>query len=86
MESRAFIVEAQGLIKEIQAFQAAYLSLEEEQTQGHALQKRLNQSFAGLQNPTLPSAYKLRDAALSAGFGVDPKRLHLLAQFENIRG
>jgi hypothetical protein len=86
IESRAFITEAAVLIEDIKNFQAAYLSHEEEVAQGTALQKRLNQSFAGLQNPTLPSAYKLRDAALGAGFFVDPKRQHLLASFENLRG
>lgn len=86
MESRAFIVEAQALIEDIKTFQAAYLSPEDEMMQGNALQKRVNQSFAGLQNPTLPSAYKLRDVAAGAGFGIDPKRLHWLSQFETIRG
>jgi len=86
MESRAFIVEAQALIGDIKTFQVAYLSPEDEMAQGTALQRRLNQSFAGLQNPTLPSAYKLRDAAMGAGFSIDPKRLHWLSQFETIRG
>lgn len=86
MESTAFIREAKELIEDIKSFQLAYLSPEEEMAQGTALQKRVNQSFAGLQNPTLPSAYKLRDAALGAGFFVEPKRQHWLAQFETIRG
>ena len=85
MESTAFIREAATLMEDIKTFQAAYLSPEEEMAQGTALQKRLNQSFAGLQNPTLPSAYKLRDVALGAGFFVEPKRQHWLASFENLR-
>ena len=59
---------------------------DDEMVQGTALQKRIANAFGGLQNPTLPSAYKLRDAALGAGFFVEPKRQHWLAQFETIRG
>ena len=86
MESRAWLVEAGTLVEDIKSFQAAYLSPEEEMAQGTALQKRLNQSFAGLANPTLPTAYKLRDVALGAGFFVEPKRQHWLASFEVLRG
>jgi len=86
IESRAFIIEAKTLMDDIKTFQAAYLSPEDEMAQGTALQKRVNQSFAGLQNPTLPSAYKLRDVSLGAGFFVEPKRQHWLASFENLRG
>ena len=82
MESRAFIAEAAVLIEDIKTFQAAYLSPEEEMAQGTSLQKRINKSFAGLQNPTLPSAYKLRDAALDAGYSVDPRVLHNLTKAE----
>lgn len=86
MDSRIFISEAATLISDIKAFQVSYLSLEEEMSEGTALQKRVNQAFLGLQNPTLPSAYKLRDVALGAGFFVEPKRQHWLASFENLRG
>jgi hypothetical protein len=86
MESMAFIREAATLMEDIKTFQAAYLSPEDEMAQGTALQKRVQQAFTGLQNPTLPSAYKLRDVALGAGFFVDPKKQHLLASFENLRG
>ena len=86
MESTAFIREAATLMEDIKTFQAAYLSAEEEMAQGTVLQKRVQQSFSGLQNPTLPSAYKLRDVALGAGFFVDPKRQQLLASFEHLRG
>ena len=86
MESTAFIREAKELMEDIKTFQASYLSLEEEMIEGTALQKRVNQAFMGLQNPTLPSAYKLRDVALGAGFFVEPKRQHWLASFETLRG
>lgn len=85
MESTAFIREAKVLINEIETFAAATLSHEEEAHQGNNLQKMIQQAFAGLHNPTLPSAYRLRDAALNAGFYVEPKVLHRLASFETIR-
>lgn len=86
MESTVFIREAKVLIEEIETFAAATLSHEEEVYQGNNIQKMVQQAFAGLQNPTLPSAYRLRDAAHNAGFYIDPKVLHRLAGFENIRG
>lgn len=85
MESRTFIKEATELVTEIKTFQAAYLSPEEELAQGSHLQRKITSLFSGLYNPTLPSAFKLRDAALGAGFQVDPRKIQALAQFENIR-
>ncbi len=82
MESRKFIAEAQVLLAEVQAFSAAKLTPEEEQFQGKDLQKRLHQIFNGLHNPTLPSAYKLRDAATQAGFTLDSRLLHALHAHE----
>lgn len=84
MESRAFIREAAVLIEDIKTFKAAYLAPEDEREQGIALQKRTNALFSGLQNPTLPSAYKLRDAALDLGLFVNPQVLHRIASFENL--
>lgn len=49
-----------------------------------AVQKELSQMFSGLQNPTLPSAYRLRDAALANGYAVHPQMLQKLAQFEDL--
>lgn len=85
MDSRIFIREATVLIDDIKTFQVAFLSQEDEMIQGNALQKRIAGLFAGLQNPTLPSAYKLRDAAVGAGFAVDQKKMQLIASFENLR-
>ena len=48
------------------------------------VQKELNQLFTGLQNPTLPSAYKLRDAAVANGFAVEPKIQHRLQQADGM--
>jgi len=73
------------LIEDIKAFQLSFLTPEDEMSRGTALQKRVAAAFTGLQNPTLPSAYKLRDVALGAGFFIDPKRQLWLTQFENIR-
>ena len=79
MDSRNFIKTATALRQEIKDFSVAHLSHEETQAQGGALQKDINAAFAGLQNPTLPSAEKLRDEALAAGFFVNPlvsQRIH----------
>lgn len=72
MESRTFIRIATQLRKEIKDFSEANLSHEETQAHGQALQKDINAAFSGLQNPTLPSAEKLRDEAVAAGFTVNP--------------
>lgn len=82
MESRNFIREATTLIADIDKFSKAILSNEEEQAQGLALQKRVNSTFAGLQNPTLPSAGKLKQAAIDAGFQVDQRVVQRLSQAE----
>ena len=82
MDSRLFIVEAKALIDEIKVFSIVSLSHEDEQQQGQALQKRLNQTFSGLQNNTLNSAFVLRDVALNAGFFVEPRRMQLLGEGE----
>lgn len=89
MESRAFIREAAVLIKDLEDFTLMKSLLNrdrgEEQEQGLALEKRVTNLFVGLQNPTLPSAYNLRDAALAAGCFVDPKVQHRLATYEVLR-
>jgi len=86
MDSRVFIAEAAVLIKDIEEFAAANLPAEEEQFQGRELQKRITRAFNSLQNPTLPSAYKLRDAAQAVGFATaSPTQLRTLAMFENLR-
>ncbi len=85
MDSRVFIKEAAVLMEDVKSFQASFLTPEDEMAQGTALQKRIASAFTSLQNPTLPSAYKLRDIALGAGFFIEPKRLHLLASFEYLR-
>lgn len=85
MDSRIFIKEAAALMEDIKTFQVAYLSPEDEMAQGTVLQKRITNAFASLQNPTLPSAYKLRDVAVGAGFSIKSEKLHWLTTFESIR-
>lgn len=86
MESRAFIRSAAEVIKKIEDGQNTIGTAEELRAQREATQKEVSQLFMGLQNPTLPSAYRLRDVALRAGFYVDPKVQHRLTQFEFITG
>lgn len=75
MESRAFIKAAGATI-------AKLVQSSPRDENRDALQREVNQLFSGLQNPTLPSAYRLRDAALRNGFNVDQKVLQRLSQFE----
>jgi len=86
MDSRAFIVAAKTLIGKIEDTHNTIGTAEDLRNQREGLQKEVNQLFGGLQNPTLPSAYRLREAAMRNGFFVDPKVLHRLAQFEYISG
>ena len=78
MESRAFIAEANVLVSDIKGFQASFLSPEDELAQGTALQKRINNAFSGLQNPSLLAAMALKEAALGAGFTVAPAKQSLI--------
>jgi len=84
MESRSFIKAAADLIKKIDDSQNTIGTAEQIRVQRDGLQKDVSQLFGGLQNPTLPSAYRLRDVALRNGYFVDPKVQHRLAQFENL--
>lgn len=84
MDSRVFIRVAGDLRKEIADFSKANLTAEEIQTHGQALQKDINAAFVGLQNPTLPSAEKLRDEALAAGFAVSPQVSQRITQAQNV--
>jgi len=84
MESRAFIKAAAALIEKIEVARDTLSTGDEQRATRDNLQKEANQLFGGLQNPTLPSAYRLRDVALRNGYAVDPKVQHRLAQFENL--
>ena len=82
MESRAFIVAAKALVEKIENNRNTIGTADELQNQRENVQKEVGQLFAGLQNPTLPSAFKLRDVAMRNGFSVSPLTLNRLAQFE----
>lgn len=84
MQSQAFIKAAATLITKVEDSQHTFGTQEDLRNQRDALQKEIGQLFSGLQNPTLPSAYRLRDAALRAGFHVQPLVMQRLAQFEHL--
>jgi hypothetical protein len=84
MESRAFIREAKALIEELNTPSTAATTVEEDVARNKDLQRRINALFSGLQNPTLPSAFNLRDAALARNFAVAPQVLHRLQQFDTV--
>lgn len=82
MESRTFIRYAANLIEVIENTHDTIGTVVELHEQREKVQQDITQLFAGLQNPTLPSAFKLRDVALRNGFQVNPKVLHDLSWFE----
>lgn len=86
MESRTFIKLAAKLRERITL--AALVSAgqsDEQQRQSHnEIQKEVNQLFAGLHNPTLPSAGKLRDIASTHGYSIEPKIHHRLRDGEGM--
>jgi hypothetical protein len=84
MESTKWIANAATLTRRIkdQALVSSTLGGGDRE-EGNAIQKEVNNAFQGLQNPTLPSAYKLCDIALEHGFYVDPKVQHRLNQGES---
>jgi len=82
MESRKFIKDAAALIEKITLLQNVISTPDELRQQRDATQKEINQLFGGLQNPTLPSAYRLRDAAQRAGYFVNPGMLTRLRDHE----
>lgn len=83
MESRLFIKAAVALTQRIKDHVLLSTTVKEDREEGEAIQKAINNAFMGLQNPTLPSAYKLRDVALDNGFAVDPRVQHRLVQAES---
>lgn len=76
MESRSWIKHAKDLIEKLEA-EAGGSTLPSEETQ-----KEVTNLFKVLENPTLPSAYRLRDAAQAAGYSVSQQMLQRLAQHE----
>lgn len=70
MNSLTFIREAKALIEDIETFKNSNLTHDEEQEQGTALQKRTNQLFNSLQNPSLIVAGELLEKARAVGIEV----------------
>jgi len=82
MESRKFIKEAAVLIAKITDSQNTIGTADELRSQREGIQQDVNRLFTGLQNPTLPSAYRLRDTAQRAGYFVNPLVLQRLRDHE----
>lgn len=84
MQSLTFIREANALIQAIDQHVILQLtrSPEEIDSSFQDLQKRVNNLFASLQNPTLIAATKLRERAITAGIAIDPRHLVRLDQGE----
>lgn len=85
MESRAFIKNAVALIKQIKDQSVINtVSNERNGAAGARLQRDINHLFSSLQNPTLPTAYRLRDTAIEHGYTVEQNVLRRLSQFEQL--
>lgn len=83
MDSRQFIKVATSLVQRIKDSALVSSVMDgDNREEDEAIQKQINAVFSGLQNPTLPSAYKLRDVALQHGFAVDSRVQHRLTQGE----
>lgn len=87
MQTLFFIKEANVLINDLKEFmdRRSYMPYAEEHRIGNILNRRVGQLFAQLQNPTIPTAYRLRDVAEDAGMEVDRNVRSRLSQFENLR-
>jgi hypothetical protein len=80
MNSQAFIRECRNLVRQIQDL-PVFLDPVEQQVAREQAQRRLNQLFAAMQNPSLMAAADLRDAALGAGLLVDRRVLDRIRFF-----
>ena len=78
MDSRLFIASAQKLIAKIES------GVDGIEVTEAVAQKEVTYLFAGLTNPTLPTALKLRDVALNAGLTIAPGVLQRLHQGEGV--
>jgi hypothetical protein len=83
MESRVFIKAADQMIERIADFQDNFGTSDELRAKRDAIQKDVAALFAGLYNPTLPTAFRLRDTAQRAGFLIDSRVLNNLARFDH---
>lgn len=83
MESRAFIKAAAVLIEKIEAAGNTIGTNTERDATRDALQKEVSSLMTANLNPTLPSAFRLRDVAKRAGYSIAPPVMQRLAAFEN---
>lgn len=84
MDSRIFIKSATALRADIKNFVATGCYPDDQMSAGPTLQKEIHALFSGLQNPTLPSAKKLRDEATAAGFVVNPQVSQKISQAQQL--
>jgi hypothetical protein len=82
MESRQFIKTATSLIQRIKDYDLVSSTVKTDREEGEAIQKAITYAFQGLQNHTLPTAYKLCDVALHYGFYVEARVQQRLKQGE----
>jgi hypothetical protein len=82
MESRVFIKAADQMIERIADFQGNFGTSDELRAKREVIQRDLTALFAGLYNPTLPTAFRLRDVAQRAGFSIDTRVLNNLSRFD----
>jgi hypothetical protein len=83
MESRAFIKHTEAMIEKIKNTAVIGLVDQEVARQGkEENQKELNLLFSGMNNPTLPSAYKLAKIAQEYGYTISPVARNKLDQVE----
>jgi hypothetical protein len=83
MNSLTFIRECRSLVRQIQDL-PVFLDPVEQQTAREQVQRRTNQLFAAMQNPSLMAAAELRDAALAARLLVDRRVLDRIRFFDEL--
>lgn len=83
MQSTTFIKAAGELLDRVHSVQGLIDTPDRLRELRESTQRDVSALFNGLQNPTLPSAFNLRDAAMRAGFTVPIHAAQRMSQFEN---
>ena len=81
MESRTFIKEAATVMKQIEQQKIYSITRGVDANSASNIQRQLDILFGSLQNPTLPSASRLMESALDAGYTVDRRVQQRIRQF-----
>lgn len=76
MESRIFIENAKSMMTKIR--NVTFLTSDKDKA---TLQQEINDLFSELQNPSLISAFNLKEAATNAGFTVNKHIVRAIDQF-----